>query len=140
MLELLYTNLLNPEYQPKEEKAYIFSTKKLTEEEQTLLDNKNKNFINTFYDYGSDGFLSIFDRDMNKIQKSSDPETIFSRSSGYRWTLALHVPSKSKQEEMGKRVANEDTSDMELKKQRLKWYVRSSIQIRQNEIDMLHNF
>ena len=90
-MEIFYTSLENSNSQPKEEFAYIFSTKKLTEEELTLLENRNRDFLNLFVYYGSDGFSSFFERDMKKKEKSSDPESIFSRSSGFRHTISLHV-------------------------------------------------
>ena len=118
--ELFYTSLENPESYPKVEKAYIFSTKKLTEEELTLLENRNEDFLITFMYYGSDGLPSLFDSHMKKIEKSSDPESIFCCSWGHRWTFSLHVTPESMQDEMRKRVANENLSDMESKKQRVK--------------------
>ena len=121
-LELFYTSLQNPDRQPKAEKAYIFSTKKLTEEELTLLENRNREYLNTFLSYRSDRLPANFDDKMKEIKESSDPESIFSYSYGYRETIFLHVTLKSMQEEMRKRVANEDLSDMEIKKHRVKWY------------------
>ena len=90
-LELFYTSLQNPERQPKEEYVDIFSTKKLTEEELTLLENRNRGYLNTFSDYGPDGVSFYFDSDMKEIEKSNDPESIFSRSYGNRWTIPLYV-------------------------------------------------
>ena len=127
-LELFYTNLQNPERQPKSDQKFVhaclFLTQKLTEEEQTLLENKNRDFLNAFYSYGSDGVPHghryDFSIDMKAIEKSSDPESIFSCSCGHRHTIDLHVTLKSMQEEMRKRVANEDLSDMDLKYPKLK--------------------
>ena len=124
-LELLYNSLQNPERQPKTEYANIFWTQKLTKEELTLLENKNQDYLNTFSRYESGMHPSYFDGDMKEIEKSSDPESIFSWSCGYRTTIVLHVTLKSLEEKMRKRVANEDLSDMELKKQRVKWYGRN---------------
>ena len=124
-LELLYISLQNPERQPKAEYVNIFWTQKLTKEELTLLENKNKDYLNTFSRYESGMHPSYFDGDMKEIGKSSDPESIFSWSCGYRTTIVLHVSLKSLEEEMRKRVANEDLSDMELKKQCVKWYGRN---------------
>ena len=124
-LELFYTSLQNPERQPKAERARFFLDKKLTEEELTLLENRNREYLNTFLSYRSDRLPANFDDKMKEIKESSDPESIFSYSFGERNTIVLHVTLKSMQEEMRKRVANEDLSDMELKKQRVKWYSRN---------------
>ena len=106
--ELLYTSLKNLKRQPKEEYVNIFSTRKLTEEALTLLENRNREYLNTFYYYGSDGLSSIFDRDMKKIKKSSDPESIFNYSYGYRNTIFLHVSLKSIKQEMKKKGVKEE--------------------------------
>ena len=119
-LELLYTSLQNSERQPKAERVFIFSSKKLTEEELTLLENRDEDFLNAFPSYRS--HPSVFENHIKKIGKSSDPDSIFTWLSGNRKTIALDVTLKSMQEEMRKRVANEDLSDMEIKKHRVKWY------------------
>ena len=125
-LELFYTSLQNSERQPKAELAYFFSTKKLTDEELTLLENRNKDYLNTFRRYGfDDRFIqwdrprSLFNDDMKDIKKSSDPDSIFCLSYGHRETIALHVIFQSMDEETKKRVANKDPSDIKLKKQRV---------------------
>ena len=122
-LELFYTNLQNPERQPKSDYASIFSTQKLTEEELTPLKNRDRYFLNTFSLYhGTFGFSNFNGDFLEAVEKSSDPDSIFSYSSGCRDTIILHVTLKSMEKEMRKRVANEDPSNMELKKQRVKWY------------------
>ena len=121
-LELFYTNLQNPERQPKSDYASIFSTQKLTEEELTPLENRDRDFLNTFSLYDRTFGLSYFNEELEAIEKSSDPDSIFSYSTGCRDTITLHVTPKSVQEEMRKRVADEDLLNMELKKQRVKWY------------------
>ena len=129
-LDLFYTSLpkvrisIYPESQPKEELVDIFSTNKLTEEELVLLESRNKDYLDTFDYYESDK-SSLFTRDMEKIEKSSDLESIFSYSCGQRDTLTLHVTFESIKEEMLKRIANEDLSDMELNKQWVKWLSKS---------------
>ena len=115
-LELFYTNLQNPERQIKEECARFFSTPKLTEEELMLLENRDIDFLDSFSLYESDSISNTFDWDMMKIEKSGDLDSIFSRNDGFRQTIHLNATLKSMQEEMRKRVANEDQSDMELKK------------------------
>ena len=128
-LEYFYDSLQNPERKPKVEECAGFLTKKLTEEELRLVDQKNQDFLNTFSFYtqldgrSNDGYL--FNNDIEQIKKSSDPESKFSYSSCHRWTFALHVTLKSMQEKMKKRAADEDLSHMELKKQRVNWYNRS---------------
>ena len=109
-LELFYTSLQNPDRQPKAERAYryIFSTKKLTEEELTLLENRNREYLNTFLSYRSDRLPANFDDKMKEIKESSDPESIFSYNYGYRESFCLHIKLKSMQEEMRKRVADMD--------------------------------
>ena len=98
-LELFYTSLQNLERQPKEEGVNIFLTKKLTEKELTLLENRDEDFLNTFtYDkyvlYRGPG-PSNFKNDMEIIEKSSDPDSIFSRNYGHRYTIPLNVTPKS---------------------------------------------
>ena len=117
-LESLYSH--NPKCQPEAEHAYIFLTKKLTDEETTLLEKRNRDYLKMFSYYRSDPHPHYFDNSMKEIRKSSDPESIFSRSYGFRITLALHVTLESIEEEMRKRVANEDLSNMEFKRQRVK--------------------
>ena len=71
--------------------------------------------------------------DMREIGASSEassdpdsvPESIFSHSIGVRDTTTLHVTLESIKDEMLKRVANEDLSDMELKRQSVEWYGRN---------------
>ena len=92
-LELFYTSLQNPERQPKEDYANIFSAQKLTEEELTLLENRNNDFLNTFRWYESDDH-TFFDGLMKEIKKSNDPESIYIWSSGFRLTKALHETLK----------------------------------------------
>ena len=85
-------NLQNPESQPREEYANIFSTQKLTEDELKLLEDRNEDYLNKFNWYrGSGAPFSIFDDDMKEIGKSDDPESIFSQSCGHRNTIGLHV-------------------------------------------------
>ena len=91
-LELFYTSL-NPERQLNEDYANIFAAQKLTEEELTLLENRNKDFLNTFRWYEADDH-TFFDGLIKEMKKSNDPESIFIWSSGYRWTKVLHVTLK----------------------------------------------
>ena len=122
-LESFYTCLQNPERPPKAEYSNIFLMQKLTEEDVTLVENRNNEYLNTFwFDYNPD---SEYKKTMEEFKESSDPESIFSYSDGGRSTSALHVTLKSVQEEMRKRASNEDLSDMNLKKQRVNWYNRS---------------
>ena len=100
-LELFYTNLQNPERQPTSDQKFVhtsyFSTRKLTEEELTLLKNRNEDFLNTFHSYGSGAHpeslrqAETLDSDMRAIERSSDPESVFSCCSGHRHTIELHV-------------------------------------------------
>ena len=125
-LESLYTSLQNPEREPKKERVNLFLTQKLTEEQQTLLETRNDHYLKTFNWYNRPHWRkSHFNLDMSFIRESNDSESIFSRSDGERWTSALHVSLKSLQEEMRKRVSNEDLPVMELKKQRVGWYNRN---------------
>ena len=115
-LESFYTSLQNPEIRPKIERVRIFSTQKLTEEELTLLEFRNREYLKTFRLYRSESLLR-FDHDMRRIENSSDPESIFSNCVGYRKTITLHVTLKSMQEEMREvpnGVPNENQSDVEL--------------------------
>ena len=124
-LESLYISLQNPEQEPKTERANLFLTQKLTEEQQTLLETRNHHYLKTFNWYNRPyWWCSHFNADMYFIGESNDPESIFSRSNGERWTSAVHVSLKSLQEEMRKRVSNEDLSDIELKKKCIGWYNR----------------
>ena len=150
-LELFYTSLENPAHQPKEEYVDIFLTKQLTEEELTLLENRNRDFLNTFWMYGPGMSCYNIDKDMKKIVRPNEieafsdtsseasseasieasidpdsvPESIFYHSIGVRDTTTLHVTLESIKEEMLNRVANEDLSDMELKRQSVEWYGRN---------------
>ena len=81
-----------------------------------LLENRDIDFLDSFSLYESDSISNTFDWDMMKIEKSGDLDSIFSRNDGFRQTIHLNATLKSMQEEMRKRVANEDQSDMELKK------------------------
>ena len=107
-LESFYTSLQNPERHPKEESVDIFLTKKLSEEELTLLEKRDKDFLNAFPYYRSGHMHALFENDMEEIGKSSDPESIFFRIYGHRDTIALNVTPKSMQE-----VANDDLLDTE---------------------------
>ena len=109
-LELLYTSLQNPKRQHITrlnsedfcgitERANIFSTKKLTEKEVTLLENRSREFLNTFRWYGSEGRPSYFEDDMKQIGTSSDPDSVFTRNLGNRVTKTLHVSLRSVQKE-----------------------------------------
>ena len=103
-------------------------TKKLTEEELRLVDEKDQDYLNTFQFYtqlGGSKSGYMFNNDIEQIKKSSDPESKFRYSSCHRWTSALHVTLKSMQEKMKKRATDEDLSHLELKKQRVNWYNRS---------------
>ena len=111
-LESFYTSLQNPERQPNEESAYIFLTEKLTEKELTLLENRDDDFLNAFPYYRSGHMHALFKNDMEEIEESSDPGSIFSRNYGHRDTIPLNVTPQPMQE-----VANEDLLDIELKKQ-----------------------
>ena len=84
--DLFYTSLQNPEGQPTAEQSYIFLTQKLSEKELTLLKSRNKNYLDTFSWYR---YPSIFDSAMKIIEQSSDPESIYSESIGYRKTIPL---------------------------------------------------
>ena len=124
-LESFYTSLQNPERPPKAGHSYIFLMQKLTEEDVTLVENRNNEYLSTFViDYNRD---NEYKKTMEKFKESSDPESMFSYSYGRRSTSALHVTLKSVQEEMRKRASNEDLSDMKLKKQRVNWYNRSQL-------------
>ena len=91
-LESFYASLQNPKHVPKEETANIFWTPKLSEEELTLLRSRNSDYLNTFYWYQPDAKRSDdFENDMKQIEKSSDPESIFSHSFGNRWTSRLEA-------------------------------------------------
>ena len=59
-------------------------------------------------------FVQVFptSSDMEEIEESSDPGSIFSRNYGHRDTIPLNVTPQPMQE-----VANEDLLDIELKKQ-----------------------
>ena len=111
-LESFYTSLQNPECQLIEEYVEIFSTKKLTEEELTLLENRNREYLSKYISYSAE-FPPHFDRDMKRIKNSSDPESIFCNCVGYRKTITLHATFKSVQAEIRKRFPNEDLSDIE---------------------------
>ena len=87
-LELFYMNLQNPDRQHEQEYADIYSTKKLNEEELNLLKNRNKYYLSTFSWYE---YLPNFESDMKEIKESSDPDSIFSESCGFRLTFDLEV-------------------------------------------------
>ena len=130
----------NPEGLIKAERVNIFLTQKLTGEQRTLVENRNNEYLKTFNGYkgrpikGTRKYHSVvpimranihrrsdidpLDIDMKHIAKSSDPESIFIRNIGERWTIVLNVTLKSMQEEIRK-VSHEDLSDMESKKRRL---------------------
>ena len=115
-LELFYTCRQNSESEP-EAGANFFLSQQLAEEEFTLLENRNNDYLNTFnLYYPLGGSSGIFDRDMQIIGKSSDPESIFSRGDGFRWTIVLNITLLEK---MRKRASNEDLSDTESKKHRV---------------------
>ena len=136
-LESFYTSLQNQELPLVAEHSDISLIQKLIEEDVTLVENRNPNYLNTL---GSFDFMNPYakyikpynptlgprsvDAYLKKFEESSDPESIFSYSAGHRWTQALLVTLKSVQHEMRKRASN-DLSDMKLKKQRVNWYNRS---------------
>ena len=131
-LESFYTSLQNPERPTKAEYSDIILIQKMTEEDVTLVENRNTDYLSTFYWLSLslsgrliDGFDEYMEKVKKKLNESSDPESIFCYHYGGRWTSALHVTLKSVQEEMRKRASNEDLSDMKLKKQRVNWYKRS---------------
>ena len=134
-LESFYTSCQNPESKPKAEVAYSFVTQKLNEEELRLLDERNEDYLNTFHSYNRiwmDGredsnrlllnAAQRFNKDIEEIGKSSDPESKFSYTFCGRWTFALHVTLKSMQAAMRKRASNEDMSNVELKKKCVYWF------------------
>ena len=89
-MESFYTSLQNPKNLPKEQAVNIFLSPKLSEEELALLRSRNSDYLNTFFWYQTNATRSDdFENDMKKIEKSSDPESIFSFSAGDRWTSRL---------------------------------------------------
>ena len=104
-LESFYTSLQNPERPPKAEHSNIFLMQKLTEEDVTLVENRNTDYFSTLWiDYNP--YMEKSLPYLEKFKESSDPESIFSYSYGGRWIFALHVTLKSMQEEMRKRASN----------------------------------
>ena len=89
-LESFYTSQRKPGYLPEEESVAFFLAQKISEEEQTLLKNRNKDYLNKFKWYHSDS-SKVFDIDMKKIKKSSDPESIYRWNEGKRLTMNLNV-------------------------------------------------
>ena len=96
-LESFDNNLQNPHTKPKTELIESFLTQKLTTEELKLVEERNEDYLELFFNYNCPGGGSfdkgslLFQKDMKKISKSSDPDSTFINTYCRRRTFLIYV-------------------------------------------------